>query len=192
MKKQIRGLRSCVFPGIDMPGRRTETIDDEDEDIYEYLEEKLLSPKALCDLDLPLLGPSVPNEKFVMSKIPNERLAIVQSTIPGKDDDNDEWQTIETTVVYDSGVKETFLEPDFDCLEELQNQNDPSFTEKFWECIVNTFLKLCCCTSSIEPNELTKYLSFVLDNVDHVSSRMFPAVFLLINVIYWTTYVYII
>ena len=191
MKKQIRGLRSCVFPGIDMPGRRTETIDDEDEDIYEYLEEKLLSPKALCDLDLPLLVPSVPKNKFIMSKIPNERLAIVQSSIPCNDED-DEWETIETTVVYDSGVKESFLEPDFDYLEEPKHQNEPTFTEKFWECIVNMFLKICCCTTSIEPNELTNYLSYVLDNVDHVSSRMFPASFLLINIIYWGIYVYII
>ena len=174
-----------------MPGRRTETIDDEDEDIYEYLEEKLLSPKALCDLDLPLLGPSVPNNKFIMSKIPNERLAIVQSSIPCNDED-DEWETIETTVVYDSGMKESFLEPDFECLEEPKHQNEPTFTEKFWECIVNMFLKICCCTTSIEPNELTNYLSYVLDNVDHVSSRMFPASFLLINIIYWGIYVYVI
>ena len=186
----MRGLRSCVFPAIDMPGRRTETIDDEDEDIYEYLEEKLLSPKALCELDLPLLGPSVPNEKFVMSKIPNERLAIVQSTIPSKDD-NDEWETIETTVVYDSGIKETFLEPDFDCFKEPKNQNDPTFTEKFWECIINIFLRLCCSASSIETNELTEYMSYILDNVDHVSSRMFPSAFILINIIYWGMYVYI-
>ena len=99
---------------------------------------------------------------------------------------------IETTVIYDSGVKESFLEPDFDRLEEPKHQNDPTFTEKFWECIVNMFLKICCCTTSIEPNELTNYLSYVLDNVDHVSSRMFPASFLLINIIYWGIYVYII
>ena len=64
----LRGLRSCVFPGMDMPGRRTETIDDDDEEIYEYLEEKLLSPTTLSELHLPLLGVSVPNEKFKTKK----------------------------------------------------------------------------------------------------------------------------
>ena len=188
LRSSIRGLRSCVFPGIDMPGRRTETIDDDDEDIYEYLEEKLLSPKTLSELHLTLLDPNTLNKKFIMSKIPNEKLAIVQATLPCNDE-TDEWDTIETTVVYDNGVKESFLNPDFDAIEECQNEL--TLLEKYWEYFTNMFLRLCCSKSSSELKDISKKLSFVIDNVDHVASRLFPITFVLINVVYWVVYIYV-
>ena len=188
LRNNIRGLRSCVFPGIDMPGRRTETIDDDEEDIYEYLEEKLLSPKTLSELHFPPLDQNTLNEKFIMSKIPNEKLAIVQTTLPCNDE-TDEWDTIETTVVYDNGVKESFLNPDFDAMEECQN--DLTLLEKYWEYFANIFLRLCCSKSSSELKEISEKLSFVIDNVDRVSSRLFPITFLLINIVYWVVYIYV-
>ena len=188
-RDSIRGLRSCVFPGIDMPGRRTETIDDGDEEIYEYLEEKLLSPNTLSDVHLPLLGPSMHNEKFITRKINNEKLAIVQASVPSNDKNEDEWETIEATVVYDNGVKETFLEPDFALM--TKPKNELSFFEQCSECIVNMSIRLCCSNSTYETSEISRKLSVVVNNVDHVSSRIFPATFLIINIIYWIMYVYI-
>jgi hypothetical protein len=186
----MRGLRSCVFPGIDMPGRRTETIDDDDEEIYEYLEEKLLSPTTLSELHLPLLGLSVvPNEKFITSKIPKEKLAIVQASVPCDADNGEEWETIETTVVYDNGDKESFLEPDFSLTR--QPKSDLTFFEKCWEYIVNMSIRLCCPNSTSETSEISRKMSVVVNNVDHVSSRLFPATFLAINIIYWIMYVYV-
>ena len=99
------------------------------------------------------------------------------------------WETIETTVVYDNGSKETVPETTIPSIEIVPN--DESCSEKCWDCIESVFLRLFCSRKSLKTGTIYQNTAKVFFNVDRVASRAFPLTFLIINVVYWVTYIYI-
>ena len=174
----LGGLRPTTFDGTECPEGKTETMDDE---VFEGLDENLLSPINSSQLNSPLLSSSI-------QQPPNQKFSIAQSKQPSNIAEN-KWETIETTVVYDNGSKETILTSKVASIEVFTN--DESCSDRCWECIENMFLRMICCRTSIKTAEIYKNMSNVFLKVDHVASRVFPLTFLIINIAYWSSYLYI-
>ena len=170
--------KSFAFAGIQGCEEEFEKIDLE---AKELLGENLLSPTNSSELNSPIRAPS-------NQQPPNQKFDIVQSTQSPNSRSN-KWETIETTVVYDNGSKETILTSNLASTDVRTNQE--SCSERCWECIENIILTMFCAKNSLKRAEIYKNMSTVFAKVDHVASRVFPLTFLIINVAYWASYIYI-
>ena len=61
-----------------------------------------------------------------------------------------------------------------------------SFTERFWTGLEGILTRLKCSKFIKSLNMVT-----VCDRVDEVSRKLFPIMFLLLNFVYWVSYIYI-
>ena len=111
----------------------------------------------------------------------------IRDRLPPSEED-DEWETIETTIIFGNGTIQCFNDRDFSS--QTKSDHDEIFSENRWTRIVKYFIKMCCSKTSLEE-ELSGNISILFDNVDHISSRAFPITFLFINIMYWVFYVYI-
>ena len=186
----LGGLRSCAVRGSDFPGGKTIVTNDE---MRGLLDENLLSPIHTPELNSPTTdGPSQTwlevARKHHKQKFKNDAAALRKSANQGEEN---KWETIETEVVYDNGSKETILAAD-NGVNNFSVDND-TCKEKCWECLEETILKLFCCNfgQSFRSAEVYKNMGDFFNKVDHIASRVFPLTFMVINVAYWTLYMYI-
>ena len=124
----------------------------------------------------------------VSGNLDNALLSTTDS--PDLSDGENQWETIETTIEYDNRRRKTILPTNVPPNE--VTKTDESCTERCWECIENMFLKICSPKkSSFDTAEKYKNMSKLFLKADHVASRIFPLTFLIINVAYWVSYLYI-
>ena len=178
-----KGVCSGAFRSIGFPKEEVEAIDHE---AGELLDEALLSPTHSSEPNSPLRNTSAPQPHLGYEV--SAAAATTKSSQPTNIASNP-WETIETTVVYDNGSKETILAPTIPPVEVIAN--DESCSEKCWDCIEHVFLKLVCSRSSLQTAEMYKNMSKVFFKVDRIAGRVFPLTFLIINITYWTLYMYI-
>ena len=99
-----------------------------------------------------------------------------------------EWETIETTVVYNNGSRESFASVQQHHMNSIEIITDDGCFDQFWdyvESILNRF------RWSIKTAEVYRNSSSVFNKVDKYAGRLFPLTFLLLNFIYWSSYMYI-
>lgn len=185
----LGGLRSCAARGSEFPEGKTLVTNDE---MRGLLDENLLSPIHSSELNSPTnAGPS---QTWLEVARKHHKQKFKETTISRKSTthiEENKWETIETEVVYDNGSKETILAADND----MNNftVDDDTCREKCWECLEETILKLFCCNFSktFRSAEVYKNMGDFFNKVDHIASRVFPLTFMVINIAYWTLYMYI-
>ena len=122
--------KSFAFAGIQGCEEEFEKIDLE---AKELLGENLLSPTNSSELNSPIRAPS-------NQQPPDQKFDIVQSTQPPTSRSN-KWETIETTVVYDNGSKETILTSNLASTDVRTNslqECDSNFLSKWQASIITT------------------------------------------------------
>ena len=185
----LGGLRSTAVHGSNFPGGKTVVTNDE---MRGLLDENLLSPIHSSELNSPITGGPSQTWLEVARKHHKQKfkVAAVSNKSANQVEDN-KWETIETQVVYDNGSKETILASD-DAMNNF-NVDDDTCREKCWECLEETILKLFCCnfSKSFRSAEVYKNMGDFFNKVDHIASRVFPLTFMVINIAYWTLYIYI-
>ena len=186
----LGGLRSCAAGGTDFPGGKTMVGNDE---MRGLLDENFLSPIHSPEHNTPTnAGPS---QTWLDVARKHHKQKLKETAAPRKLEsqvEESKWETIETQVVYDNGSKETILAPDND-ENKFAVDGDDSCTEKLWDCLEESLLKLFCCnfSKSFRSAEVYKNMGDFFNKVDHIASRVFPLTFMIINVAYWTLYIYI-
>ena len=180
----LGGLKSCAVGG----GR----IESEEvhEEVRALLDDNLLSPTHSSGQNSPLTGP--PQTLFDAARkqhnIKQPKRTIKKGQLSSEKEKN-KWETIETTVTYDNGSKETILGPN---VEEIETFNDDeSCPERCWECIETMVFRLFCCNASFKTAEVYRNMQNVFTRVDHIASRVFPMTFMIMNITYWALYIYI-
>ena len=188
IRNGFQELHNTLTPAINQTHNATATVDEEHENLYEYLEDRLLSPTILSELNFPLIDSSTPHNTPLRKKLNEIEIPSIPSTMLEYEEE-DEWETIETTVSYGNGFKQTFIEPEMSSTEEERTGNP--ICNKGWNWNVKLFLRLCCSKTSLEEDEMHGKLAILFENVDHISSRAFPLAFVFINIMYWVLYIYI-
>ena len=80
-----------------------------------------------------------------------------------------------------NGAKNASLDDNDD-----DDEMSASFTERFWTGLEGILTRLKCSKFIKSLNMVT-----VCDRVDEVSRKLFPIMFLLLNFVYWVSYIYI-
>ena len=116
------------------------------------------------------------------------------------DDDHHQWETIETVVVngqdvdVDAGVilgddgnksasKRRCRKRRFRCVDV---DDEPTCFESFWGGVEAILIQFRCWRFFKSLN-----MSVICDRVDEVSRKFFPIMFILLNFVYWVSYIYI-
>ena len=177
------GLRSCAIPCADLAVEKPENI----EDVLRFpLDENLLSPDNSSAENTPVKGP--PQTLFETAlNYHNKKL---NNAAPNQlaNDDEKAWETVETTVTYGHGSKQTILASNVTI---NAVTGDVSCAERCWECFEHMMFRIICCNPSFRTDQSYRNMSNVFTKVDHVASRVFPLTFMIINVAYWALYIYI-
>lgn len=181
----LGGLRSCATHGADF-AEKADILNDE---MTGLLDEDLLSPIHSSEMNSPVRGPTQTWVDIVRKHQGNKN----KIKLPPKQSSNAEvnkWETIETTVVYDNGNKETVVDSNVPSNHKFTDV-DESCTERCWDCFESMMFRIFCCNKSFKTAGAYKNMSDVFNKVDHVASRVFPFTFLIINIAYWALYIYI-
>ena len=188
MGQSISRLRPSILPDVTR-NSISNTINEEGEDLEDYLDDEMIIPTIYSDLDLPLIDSSMKNEDVLESaKVNGYNYSKLNSSSLDNEND-DEWETIETTITYGNGTTHCFIDKNSLQLRETENKENSS--ENRWTTIIKVLLKICGSKASVEGEEMFGNLTVLFDNIDHVSSRAFPLTFLFINIMYWIFYVYV-
>ena len=122
-------------------------------------------------------------------------------TIVVEDDHHHQWETIETVVVngqevddndvdagviLDDGVKKASQNERRKRRFRVFDDDRASFFESFWSNVESCLIHFRCWRFFKSLN-----VSIVCDRVDAVSRKFFPIMFILINFVYWISYIYI-
>ena len=105
---------------------------------------------------------------------------------------NSQWNTVETTVIYDNGTNETiFAHSPLNPIEHVDiNDGDINCSERFWNGIEACFLK-CSCSGSFKTSNVYRNTITAFNTVDRWASRLFPLMFVTGIFIYWSSYTYL-
>ena len=145
-------------------------------------------PTIFSELDLPLID--TPTQKDSPEQEKSNGYNFKNNHLSSQEDENeDDWDTIETTIIYGNGMKHHFIDDHYSP-QGKNNKKDIS-TENRWSVMIKAILKICSSKPSKDREELSGNLAILFDNIDHISSRAFPITFLIINIMYWVFYVYI-
>ena len=145
-------------------------------------------PTIFSELDLPLIDSPTKKDSPEQEKCNGYNFK--NNHLSSQEDENeDDWDTIETTIIYGNGMKHHFIDENFSP-KRKDNKKDIS-TENRWSTMIKAILKICSLKPSKDREELSGNLAILFDNIDHISSRAFPITFLIINIMYWVFYVYI-
>ena len=145
-------------------------------------------PTIFSELDLPLIDSPTQKDSPEQEKSNGYNFKI--NHLSSQEDENEEdWDTIETTIIYGNGTKQHFIDEHFSP-QRKDSKKDISI-ENRWSTILKAILKICSSKPSKDREDLTGNLAILYDNIDHISSRAFPITFLIINIMYWVFYVYI-
>jgi len=105
------------------------------------------------------------------------------------------WETIETTVMHPhNGSQETYTRTratthqSNPAINSIDIMTDEGTFEQFWECIESLMLRF---RFSIKTKEVYRNSILVFNRVDKWAGRLFPLTFLMLNFIYWSSYMYI-
>ena len=148
----------------------------------------MVIPTIFSELDLPLIDSQTQND-FPEHEKPNGYNFKINHLSSQEDENEEDWDTIETTIIYGNGTKQHFIDEHFSP-QRKDSKKDISI-ENRWSTILKAILKICSSKPSKDREDLTGNLAILYDNIDHISSRAFPITFLIINIMYWVFYVYI-
>ena len=103
-----------------------------------------------------------------------------------------QWNTIETTVVYDNGTNEIFTPSAVANIPNvnIDDDDDQTCSDRCWTRIENCFLGLQC-SGSFKTSNVYRNTMQVFNTVDSWARRIFPLTFLVAMLIYWSSYTYI-
>lgn len=105
-----------------------------------------------------------------------------------------EWETIETRVYYNNGRESvsSSLHHHHHPSQHLNSieivNSDDSCCDQIWECFESILHKL---RPTIKTAEVYRDTNAVFNRVDKLAGRLFPLTFLLLNFVYWSSYIYI-
>ena len=189
MGHSIGRLRPSILPDVTRNSSISNSINEEGEDLEDYLDDKMIIPTIYSDLDLPLIDAATKNEDVFESESVNGYNYLKLNSSSLDDESDNEWETVETTIIYGNGTKQSFI--DKDPLKLRKTENKVNSPENRWNTVIKMLSKICGSKSSVEGEEISGNLTVLFDNIDHVSSRAFPLTFLFINIMYWVFYVYV-
>ena len=201
---------SSAFQGV-VPEADVQGADEPDEE-DELLNDDVLSPTNSSQCNSPILhSHAAPtNNPEIQSSFPTRENPTAPPIQPGTiggtvmgstNDGNDhEWETVETVVLYNDkhGSKEMIVtaadntQDDWICttVDDIIS-TDEKCLERCWVCVENIFLRLICSKRAFKTADGFRNMHNFFTKVDHVASRMFPLTFLIINIAYWASYIYI-
>ena len=136
---------------------------------------------GLCDENL--LSPT--GSSSLPSPVPRKSFADLKAEFM-----RSQWNTIETTVIYDNGTNELFTHSSANITKVNIDDDDQTCSDRCWNRIENFFLGLQC-SGSFKTSNVYRNTMSVFNTVDSWARRIFPLTFLVSMLIYWSSYTYI-